>query len=113
MFAPLVAPTASKFIVELPSQSHALVDCREREGLAIAIEAGVCNKIQFLQETQCPECGDIRADFSVGRALFNRYYRRAGAADLMRQVLLAELATGTGQADSRAQAQKRLPRRIV
>src|SRR5882762_10310120 len=103
----------SNLIVELAPRPHALVGCRERERLAVAIEAGICNEVQLLQETECPERGDVRADFSIGRALFDRHYRRAGAPDLMSQVLLAKPATNTGQADSRAQAQKRLPWRIV
>jgi hypothetical protein len=39
---------ASKLIVELPPRPHALVDCGERERLAIAIEAGICNQVQLL-----------------------------------------------------------------
>ena len=105
--------SASKLIVELLPRPHALVDCRERECLAIAIKAGICNEVELLQKSECPERGDVRSDFSTGRAFFDRHYRGAGAPDLMGQVLLTKLATSAGQADAGAQAEKRLSRGIV
>jgi len=103
----------SKLIVELPPRPHALVDRGERERLAIAIKAGIRNEVQLPQESERPERGNVRADFSMGRAFFERHNRRAGAPDLLGQVLLTKLAAGTGQADSGAQAEERLSRSVV
>jgi hypothetical protein len=71
-----VRDMGSKFVVDLPPRSHALVRRGERERLPIAIKARICNQIQFLQESECPEGSDVRADFSTGRAFFDRHDRR-------------------------------------
>src|SRR5258708_1662560 len=108
-----MATTASKLIVELPPRPHTLVDGGERERLAIAIEARIRNEVQLLQEPQRPERSGVGADFGVGSALFDRHYCRARTTDLMGQVLLTKLTADTGQANTGAQALKRLSWGIV
>ena len=111
----LFAPSAAglKLVVDLPPQPHALVRRGERERLPISIKARICNQIQLLQEPECPEGGDVRADFSTGRAFFDRHNRRTSTPNLVGEVLLAKPAADAGQADSRAQAKQRLSLSIV
>jgi hypothetical protein len=91
-----LSATPLKFVVQLLAQPNTLIDRRKGESLAVAIKTGICNEIQLLQKSKRPERGNVRADFSFGRALFDGNYRGARASDLSSQVFLTQLAASPG-----------------
>src|SRR5687767_13756495 len=103
-----IAAYRSELVVQLRSQSHALVGHRKRKRLTIAIQARICHQLELLKQAQCPKRRHIRSELGLRRAPLHRDDGCSGSADPGREVFLSQLASQARKTNTRAQPHQRL-----